>query len=66
MWESAIEQDELPWINVSDLRYTNSYPAKLYNVSSLPANYLISRDGEIVGKDLFGNRLDEKIGELIR
>jgi peroxiredoxin len=66
MWESAIEQDELTWINVSDLRYTNSYPAKLYNVTSLPANYLISRDGEIVGKDLFGSRLDEKIGELIR
>ncbi len=64
LWENAIINDELPWINVSDLRYTDSYPARIYNVRQLPANYLISPGGEIIGKDLFGNRLTDKLDEL--
>ena len=65
LWENAIKRDELPWINVSDLRYTDSYPAKLYNINQLPANYLISRDGEIIGKNLFGDMLREKLEEVL-
>lgn len=64
LWENAVKQDELPWINVSDLRYTESYPARLFNIRQIPANYLISKDGQIIGKDLFGNRLTEKLDEL--
>jgi len=64
LWESAIVNDDLPWINVSDLRYTESYPARIYNVQNLPANYLISAEGEIIGKNLFGNRLTDKLSEL--
>lgn len=66
LWEDAIKKDKLPWINVSDLQYTSSYPARIYNVQQLPANYLISRDGEIIGKDLFGRILDEKLGDLLK
>ncbi|MGQ1785954.1 MULTISPECIES: redoxin domain-containing protein [unclassified Saccharicrinis] len=65
LWEAAVEQDKLPWINVSDLKYTSSYPARLYNVRQLPANYLISKEGEIIGKDLFGRILDEKLDDLL-
>ncbi len=65
LWEGAIEQDKLPWINVSDLQYTNSYPARIYNIQQLPANYLISKKGEIIGKDLFGRILDEKLNDLL-
>ncbi len=66
LWEEAIENDRLPWTNVSDLQYTNSYPARIYNIKQLPANYLISRDGEIIGKDLFGRILDDKLSDLLR
>lgn len=65
LWENAIIKDELPWINVSDLRYTDSYPARAYNIKQLPANYLISRDGEIIGKNLFGDLLEEKVKEAL-
>ncbi len=64
LWENAISSDQLPWINVSDLRYTDSFAARLYNIRQLPANYLISAKGEIIGKDLVGNRLAEKLQEL--
>jgi peroxiredoxin len=65
LWELAMEEDGCTWINVSDLRFTDSYPAKTYNVKNLPSNYLISKEGEIIGKDLFGNRLEDKLGELL-
>lgn len=66
LWEDAIKKDKLPWINVSDLQYTSSYPARVYNIQQIPANYLISRDGEIIGKDLFGRILDEKLNDLLK
>ena len=66
LWQSAINQDNLPWINVSDLQYTSSYWARLYNVSKIPSNFLISKDGELIGKDLFGTMLDEKVAAALR
>ncbi len=66
LWENAIKADDLPWINVSDLRYTESVPAKVYNVKSIPSNFIINRKGEVVGKNLYGQRLDEKMKELLR
>ena len=66
LWENAVKTQELPWINVSDLRYTESLPAKMYNVRSIPANFIINRKGAIIGKDLFGQRLNEKMQELFR
>ena len=66
LWESAIKQDNLPWINVSDLKYTSSYWARLYNINKIPANYLISKNGDLIGKDLFGTMLDEKIADALK
>ncbi|MFT3740579.1 MAG: TlpA disulfide reductase family protein [Breznakibacter sp.] len=66
LWENAILQDGCEWISVSDLQASNSYAARIYNVNSIPANYLISRNGDIIGKDLFGSRLEEKLSEILR
>ncbi len=64
LWESAIVNEGYEWVDVSDLRYTDSYPARLYNIKQIPANYIISSKGEIIGKDLFGNRLTDKLNEI--
>jgi len=66
LWESAIAQDGVNWVSVSDLQASNSYAARVYNVSSIPSNYLISREGDIIGKDLFGSLLDEKLATAMR
>jgi peroxiredoxin len=63
MWLQTINTQKLTWINVCDFTGTKTYPLKLYNVTKLPANYLISRNCEIIGKDLFGEKLEEKIKE---
>ncbi len=65
LWESAVKKEGYEWIEVSDLNYTNSFPARLYNIKQLPANYIISPKGEIIGKNLFGNRLTEKLREIL-
>jgi glutathione peroxidase-family protein len=66
LWENELLQQEIPWISVSDLLYTDSYPAKVYNINKLPANFLISRDGKIIGKNLFGSMLDDKLQQFLR
>lgn len=64
-WVLSVQEQKLPWINVSDLRGTGSAAAAAYNIRSIPANFLIDRKGEIVGKDLYGEELAEKLSQLL-
>jgi peroxiredoxin len=64
-WLQTINTQKLPWINVCDFMGVRTYPVRIYNVTALPANYLISRDCEIIGKNLFGDKLEEKIKDNI-
>ncbi len=63
-WIKAIDDDGLPWLHVSDLKYYDSEAAQLYNINFIPATYLIGPDGTIVDKNLRGASLDNKLEEL--
>ena len=65
VWINAIQEQQLPWISVSDLQGNASPALSVYNVKKLPSNYLIDREGNIVGKDLVGERLDEAVRQYI-
>ncbi len=64
IWKTAIAYDELPWISVREDNSANVSSVLQYNISKLPANYLIDRNGEIIGKDLFGRTLQIKLSQL--
>lgn len=64
-WLDAIDSDNLSWINVGDMK-GSVRALQYYNVSSIPYNYLIDREGTIVGKDLKGPQLDRLLGELLK
>jgi len=64
-WMNAVDFNEFNWINVSELTYPDSYANKLYNVQSLPATYLINREGDIVARDLYGRTLETWLDNLI-
>ena len=64
-WESAIKEDGLPWINVCDFKSWESEVVKLYGVETIPANFLIDREGNVVTKNLKGEALDKKLSEFI-
>jgi len=63
-WTEAIEKDQLNWIHVSDLKYWNSAPAKLYQVQSIPANFLLDKQGKIIAKNLRGEQLEAELSKI--
>ena len=65
-WKKAIKDDQLVWPNhVSDLKYWSSEAAAIYGVRSIPAMFLLDREGRIVAKDLRGAALENAVRELI-
>ncbi|HRI27908.1 MAG TPA: TlpA disulfide reductase family protein [Chitinophagales bacterium] len=65
-WVAAIAQDKLTWnSHVSDLAGWNSSAAALYGVRSIPAAFLIDKEGKIVAKNLRGPALEAKLAELL-
>ena len=64
-WIKAINDDKLSWTQVSDLNYFNSTPAKLYDVYSIPSNFLLDEKGMIIAVDLRGETLYNKIKEIL-
>lgn len=64
-WLKAIADDKLVWTHVSDLQYWNNAAAKLYAVNSIPANFLLDETGTIIGKNLRGQDLYNKVNEVL-
>ena len=64
-WMNAIDFNEFSWINVSELSYPDSRANRIYNVTSLPAGFLINRDGDIVARDLYGRNLGTWLDNLL-
>lgn len=65
-WLKAIEQDQLTWTHISDLKFWNNEVAKLYKISSIPQNLLIDPNGKIIAKNLRGEALLSKLEELFQ
>ncbi|WP_424961783.1 TlpA family protein disulfide reductase [Ekhidna sp.] len=63
-WLGAIEQDGLPWLHVSDLKYWRSQAAIDYQVNAIPATFLIDPEGKIIAKNLRGASLEAKLKEI--
>ncbi|MEI6679770.1 MAG: TlpA disulfide reductase family protein, partial [Mariniphaga sp.] len=64
-WLKAIEKDQLTWTHVSDLQFWNNVAAKLYAVNSIPSNFLLDQKGTIIGRNLRGDALANKVKELL-
>ena len=64
-WRKAIEDDGLIWSQISNLQFWQDPIAKLYNISAIPAAFLIDSEGRILAKNLRGERLKEKVKELL-
>ncbi|MEO6149847.1 MAG: TlpA disulfide reductase family protein [Mucilaginibacter sp.] len=64
-WVNAIKDDGLAWTQVSDLKSWQNEAAQLYNVQSIPQNFLIDPTGKIIAKNLRGNDLDVKLQEIL-
>ena len=63
-WLKAINDDNLQWQHVSDLKYWGSEAAILYGITSIPRNFLLNPSGKIIGRDLRGQDLLDKLEKL--
>lgn len=66
-WANTVREQKLPWISVCDGLGTQTLSLKSYNVSKLPAMFIIDKSGQIADKDVFDeSKLDALIGKLVR
>lgn len=65
-WESLIKQYDITWPCVWDADAMQSRVARHWNVKTIPANYIINSKSEIVGKNLQGKRLEDRLNDLLK
>jgi len=63
-WVAAIKSDGLDWAQVCEMKAWDADIARKFNVSSIPFSVLVDKNGKIVGKNLRGEALDEKLKEV--
>jgi peroxiredoxin len=64
-WLKAIEKDKLPWLQVSDLKGRDNFAILTYGINGIPDNFLIDESGIIIGRNLRGKKLNEKLAEVL-
>lgn len=65
-WEAAVKDLGIPWTCVRDDESTKSRVALTWNVTTVPTNYIINKQFEIVGKNLSGQRLIDRLNDIVK
>lgn len=65
-WLDAIRKDSLNWQQVSDLGDWQSAVVDMYEIEAIPFNVLVDTEGKIVAVDLRGDRLHQKLAEVLQ
>lgn len=65
-WTDAVENMQMTWPQLSDLKAWKNSAAQLYYIKSIPATLLIGPDGKIVASNLRGQELEKKLEEIYK
>ena len=63
-WKKAIGDMDLKWVHLSDLKGWQSAAAKTYSIQGIPSSLLVAPDGKVIARDLRGDKLGKKLGEI--
>lgn len=63
-WIKAIEDDNLEWTQVSELKFWQTPIVQEYKINGIPFSLLLDPEGKIVAKNLRGEKLHEKLAEI--
>lgn len=66
VWVEVVQRHKLPWITVCDFQGAGSTAVRIYGVQSVPQNFLFDAEGNIVARNIFGNKLATMVGELLK
>lgn len=64
-WLQAINDDKLPWIHVSDLRYWSSAPRDLYQITYVPQYIIVDSKGMILKRKLNEIEVEQFLEEYL-
>lgn len=64
-WIKAIDDDQLNWLHVSDLKGFGNFAARYYHITGIPDNFLLDRNGKVLARGLRGDALEKKLSELL-
>lgn len=62
-WLQAVKADGLTWTQVIDIN-PQQRAGQLYQIQSIPQNYLLDPQGRIIAKNLRGPALEQKLNEV--
>ncbi|MEP6512605.1 MAG: AhpC/TSA family protein [Parafilimonas sp.] len=65
-WLNAIKKDNLSWPQMSDLKHWESPAVSTYQFDGIPFNVLIDPQGKIIAESLRGDKLEQKLGEVLK
>ena len=65
-WVNAIQKHQLTWLHVSSLKGWQCPVARLYQVSGVPAMFLLDRDGRIVSTNARGEALETEVAKICK
>ena len=64
-WVKAINDDQLTWTHVSDLKFWDSMVVNMYGIDGIPFNVLVDPSGKIIAERLRGEDLEKKLSEVL-
>ncbi len=64
-WIKAIADDHLNWYQVSDLQGWQNATSDEYGIKAIPSNVLVDKNGVIIAKNIFGEKLVQKLNEVL-
>lgn len=64
-WIAAVVDARLRWISVCDFKGTASTAVMTYNITKVPSNFLIDKQGNIVSKNVTPENLEAQISTLL-
>jgi peroxiredoxin len=62
-WKTAVEKDELPWLNLRGTDGKENIVQYQYGIHYLPSNFLIGPNGKILAKDVRPQELEKLLQE---
>ena len=64
-WLEAVQQDNLNWLQISDLKKWESTVVSTYQIQGIPFNVLLDPTGKIIATDLRGSALQNILKQLL-
>lgn len=65
-WLKAIQDDQLTWTHISDLKQWESIVVPMYQIQGIPFNVLVDPSGKIIASELRGEDLEKTLSSVLK